>query len=280
MLLPLLATLASAQAGPCLDLTALSADIHAAIHSVELDTAQQHAGSLMETLDCQATQVSPLALHAVLVTAGAAYHFLGEDDTATERFTWAAAVAPTSMPDPALGEDVAELYRAARSAALTHAPAGLVVGQGPLWVDGTAHDTNTQVTLAPGPHIVQWTDESGALINRHLELASGERLYLAGGVLPAPVPSAVSTSAAQTGRAPVARWMRVGGAVGMLAGSGFLLASAQAHAEFDQGHGRAELASLQQTVNGRTLIGASSTAIGGTLLLSSWVPRRHTRSTQ
>lgn len=286
MLLPLLAAVASAQAVPCPDLTALSAEIHAAIDSVELEEAQKHAGSLMATLDCQATPVSPLALHAALVTAGAAHHFQGEDDGATKRFTWAAAVAPTSMPDPALGQDVADLYRAARSEALAQAPAGLVVGLGPMWVDGTARDTNTRVTVAPGPHFVQWTTESGELVNRRFELASGEQLHLAGGVLPAPVPTAVptspaprSTSKARTARAPAARWMRVGGAVGMLAGSGFLVASAQAHQQFDQTQGRTELVSLQQTVNGRTLIGASSAAVGGTLFVSSWSPRLHTRST-
>ena len=51
------------------------------------------------------------------------------------------------------------------------------------------------------------------------------------------------------------------------------MASAQAHRDFDQSQGRAELVSLQQTVNSRTLLGASSAAVGGGLFLSSWSPR-------
>ena len=299
MLLPFLITITAAQAAPCPELTELSAQLRTAIDSVELEQAQQQADRLPAALDCQAAPVAPLALHTALVAAGAAHHFQGDDAQASALFHWAASVAPTSLADPALGEDVGELYRTARSAALAQPPATVVVGQGPAWVDGTACETNTPLTLSPGAHLVQWTHPSGELVNLRFSLDSGEQLHLAGGVLPvsaalavtpAPVIPATVTvipapgtpappaSKTRTGRAPAVRWMRIGGAVGMLAGSGFLLASAQAHQQFDQSQRRAELVALQQTVNSRTLIGASSATVGGALLLTSWSPRLHNGS--
>ena len=267
MLLPMLMIAGSAQAS-CPDLAELSAGIRAAIDDVELEKAQATAETIDSALACQSEPVSPLALHAVLVTAGAAEHFQGHDTRATELFVWAAAAAPSSLPDPALGEGVGTLYQTARSEALLPAPASLVVGSGPLWVDGAAQQVNTRVTVTPGPHLVQWTSNQGTLTNQKVELTSGTLLALAGGQLPTPPPVAKT----RPRPAPTARWMRMGGTLAVMAGAGFLAGSAAAHQQFDQASGRANLEALQQTVNSRTVGGASLATVGTVVFATSWSP--------
>jgi len=258
----------------CPDLASLSAEIRTAIDDVELDRAREHADQVIPALACQPAPVSALALHTALVAAGAAHHFDGQDARAADLFAWAAAAAPTSLPDPALGEGVRDLYLRTRAAGMTDAPAHLVVGKGPLWVDGTPREAHTAIATEPGRHLVQWIDGDRGTVNLMVEALPGEQHTLAGGRLPPALPDAPLARRSVS----VGRWMQVGGTLGLLAGTGFLIGSAQAHRAFDTASAPGQLVSLQQTVNSRTIIGGSLALAGTTLVLSSHAPAIRNRS--
>lgn len=248
----------------CTELPTLATALRDAIDTVELDRADTLIEALPESLQCATTPVSPLALHAALVAAGAAHHFQGRDADATILFGWAASVAPTSLPDPALGEGVLALYTTARTAGLSVDPATLVVGQGPLWVDGNPGEINQAIVLPPGPHVLQWTTADSLLHTEQLLLVSGQVHAIADGALP--------TSAAPRPKQPV--WLTLGGGLSAVTGVGFLVGAAMAHTQFDQTTDPSQLAPLQQTVNTRTSIGAGLIALGGGAVVVSWqLPR-------
>jgi hypothetical protein len=218
--------------------------------------------------------LNPLALATLHQIAGTAFFYLGQTTDADDAFTRAVAVAPSSRPDPALGEGPAASFEQVRARVMALPGAGILLDAegGEAWVDGRAIEGGAKFDLVPGRHWLQWRAPGGPLRTLGETLRPGQVLEV--GVadlgdgwraLPEPPPL---TGASEPH--PVRLALRIGGVAAAGAGATLLGFAALSHDAFESSTDPAALAGLQARTDGLALAGLAAGVLGAGALGASF----------
>ncbi len=252
-------------------------ELSAALDEVRLEEAATIAAEANAALGCQPEVVSNLALISLYQLSGAVQIFLGDTAAAEVEFGRAIAVSPTARLDAALGSDAEAVYERVRGRAL--AQQGGVIGVEPLvqaWVDGRKLEETRPFDLAAGQHLIQ-VERGGELQGSFFRIGPGEtRVVTAEGqaVLSSTSSAATASTAATTGIGAVEepvddgpRWgLVIGGAVGLAAGAGVLVAANSTAAEFQETDQYDQLAALKLRNNALAVTGITLGVAGAGLV--------------
>ncbi len=183
ILIPLLLTLAPAQAQTAQELPALADALVEAVTLTHYSEATEQARAALEAAPSWTTPPDPQALATLWLVIGAAAVYSGQDEAMVPAFAQACAIDPEHFVAD-LGKNLQPAWAAACQQATPSASLRVrpLADGSTLYVDGRAQESGV-ASLAPGEHIVQVLTPEQAPFTAMVQLEAEQRATLDTGIV-------------------------------------------------------------------------------------------------
>jgi len=145
---------------------------------LELDAALTTLSQTYGELNCQLTKVTREQLVRLFYLEGIAHHYLGQNQQRARAFLEVVAIHPTAEPLPGFPPDIDEAFRSAKARAFQLKPVMLELDPAltlaGVFLDGEPLPAGTDISLLPGRHLVQVSNEHAVYRSAAFTLRSRE----------------------------------------------------------------------------------------------------------